>query len=235
MMCPEIVQRLRDLNRDFYDHVAPSFAQSRARPQPGFYPLAEAWPTGCHRLLDVGCGDGRFGRFLYARRKINWYVGVDISQELLAIAQAITMGDFHVRDMSQPDFLAGLGEFSAISCLAAMQHIPGQANRAQFLQELADHLSDDGQIILSNWQFLNSDRQRRKIRSWDTIGLTDADVEPNDYLLTWQRDGFGLRYVCMIDEAATAVLAQATGLKIKTQFYSDGREKNLSLYTVLTK
>ena len=116
-----------------------------------------------------------------------------------------------------------------------MQHIPGHNNRVRFLQTLADHLSDEGRIVISNWQFLNSARQRKKIRSWDTIGLTADDVEAHDYLLTWQRERFGLRYVCAINEAETAVLAQATDLTIETQFYSDGREKNLSLYTIFKK
>jgi hypothetical protein len=69
--------------------------------------------------------------------------------------------------------------------------------------------------------------------SWDRIDINQDDVEPNDYLLTWRRDGYGLRYVCLIDEAETAVLAEAAGLNIINQFRSDGKEGNLSLYTIL--
>ena len=80
---------------------------------------------------------------------------------------------------------------------------------------------------------MNSTRQRRKVQPWATIGLTDEDVEANDYLLTWQRGGEGWRYVCMIDEAETAMLASAAGLQIEHQFFSDGKEGDLSLYTIL--
>ena len=93
----------------------------------------------------------------------------------------------------------------------------------------------NGRLILSTWQFLNSERQRRKIRDWSEIGLRDADVEANDYLLTWQRGGFSYRYACMIDEAETAELARACGLDIMAQFHSDGQEGDLSLYTVMAQ
>ncbi|MCA9962203.1 MAG: hypothetical protein KC443_24375, partial [Anaerolineales bacterium] len=60
-------------------------------------------------------------------------------------------------------------------------------------------------------------------------------VEPGDYLLTWQRSGFGLRYACHIDAGQTARLAADAELRIVHQFRSDGKEGNLSLYTVLQK
>ena len=101
----------------------------------------------CPRFLDVGCGEGRLGRFLMARQRLGWYTGVDMSAALLAIARTITMGDFYERDMSHSGFLQDLGQFQAIACLAAMQHIPGHVNRIQFLQELRAHLHDNGRIF----------------------------------------------------------------------------------------
>ena len=44
--------------------AAVPFAASRAAAQPGFVRLLPYLPAGRPRLLDVGCGDGRFGRFL---------------------------------------------------------------------------------------------------------------------------------------------------------------------------
>lgn len=233
MMESKVVERLLTLNRDFYTKLADPFAQSRLRPQPGFYRLADELPQPCHHLLDVGCGDGRLGRFLLARRAIRWYTGVDFSAELLARAQAITMGDFHQRDISQSGSLYGLGQFDAITCLATLQHIPGRDNRIGLLAEMKAHLAPHGRIILANWQFLDSGRQRRKIVDWCEVGLDGTDVEPNDYLLVWRRGGFGLRYVSLIDEAETGRLAQAVDLEIVNQFRSDGKEGNLSLYTIL--
>jgi hypothetical protein len=122
-----------------------------------------------------------------------------------------------------------------VACLAVLQHIPGYTSRLRLLEEMRERLGENGRIFLSTWQFLDSERQVRKLRDWSEIGLTAADVEPNDYLLSWQRDGFGLRYVCAVDVAETAALAKDADLKIVEQFRSDGREGNLNLYTILSR
>jgi hypothetical protein len=86
---------------------------------------------------------------------------------------------------------------------------------------------------MSNWQFLTSSRQKRKILPWSSIGLKERELEAGDYLLSWQRNGFGRRYVAFIDRDETITLAEGAKLNILDQFYSDGREGNLNLYTVL--
>lgn len=232
-MHAQIVQKLLTLNQTFYDSFAESFSQTRQPINPGFDGLLAVLPVTPVDLLDVACGNGRFGQYLQQKGVLRRYVGVDFSNELLKIARQLTGGEVYQQDLSRPGSLAGLGQFDVVACLAALHHIPGQANRVQLLREMKERLRGNGRIFLSTWQFMDSKRQQRKVRDWSEIGLTAADVEANDYLLTWQRGGFSYRYACMIDEAATAVLAQAAGLTIIEQFRSDGREGNLSLYTVL--
>ncbi len=234
MMQDEVVQQLMALNQEFYDAQADSFSGSRVSPQPGFARLLPYLPQPCERFLDVGCGNGRFAQFLQAQNRIGEFVGIDFSEELLADAAKNAVGTFHQRNLLQPDCLAGLGQFPAIACLAVMHHLPGKANRLRLLQEIKNHLPENGRLLISNWQFMDSPRQRRKVQDWAAVGLTAADVEPNDYLLAWQRGGFALRYACHIDATETAELAQAAGFSILEQFRSDGKEGNLSLYTVLT-
>ena len=233
-MQDEVVQQLMALNQEFYDAQADSFSGSRVSPQPGFARLLPYLPQPCERFLDVGCGNGRFAQFLQAQNRIGEFVGIDFSEELLADAAKNAVGTFHQRNLLQPDCLAGLGQFPAIACLAVMHHLPGKANRLRLLQEIKNHLPENGRLLISNWQFMDSPRQRRKVQDWAAVGLTAADVEPNDYLLAWQRGGFALRYACHIDATETAELAQAAGFSILEQFRSDGKEGNLSLYTVLT-
>ena len=60
-------RRLVALNEAFYTRFAAPFAASRAAPQPGYEPLLAYWPERGGRALDVGCGEGRFGRFLRAQ------------------------------------------------------------------------------------------------------------------------------------------------------------------------
>jgi SAM-dependent methyltransferase len=234
-MKAKVAQQLIALNRTFYDQLAAPFAHSRTAPQPGFTRLLDWLPDPCERVLDVGCGNGRFGQFLQANGITAGYVGVDFSIPLLDKAKARQPGSFHARDLSRPGCLVGLGKFDLVVCLAVMQHIPGRANRQRLLAEMGACLQENGRIFLANWQFMDSPRQRRKRQDWSQIGLSPADVEANDYLLNWQRGGYGLRYVCQIDVAETAVMVRAANLRLIDQFRSDGQEGDLSLYSVLAR
>jgi len=232
-MREEVVQRLLALNRAFYDRLAGPFALSRAHPQPGFYRLLELLPVPCRRLLDVGCGEGRFGRFLLGHAAVERYTGIDSSSPLLEYAAQSFEAEFLLRDISQPQWSSGLGRFDAIACLAVLQHIPGKSNRVRLLAEMGALLAPGARLFFSTWQFRDKARFRNKFRDWEDAGLVSADVEPNDFLLPWERDGFALRYVTMIDESEAAILAAEAGLRITEHFRCDGKEGDLNLYSVL--
>ena len=233
-MKEEIVDKLLRLNQDFYARFALPFADSRSSPQPGFNRLLQHLPENYDRVLDIGCGNGRFGQFMMTTCSTFDYTGLDFTSELLDLAEEKVGGEFFQRDISRAGYLEGMGKFDLIVCLATMQHVPGRSNRIIMLREMKLHLANKGRIFLANWQFLDSVRQRRKICDWGEVGLSEEDVEPGDYLLTWQREGTGLRYVCSIDAVETAGLVEDAGLREVGHFRSDGREGNLNLYTVLT-
>ncbi|GIK55133.1 MAG: hypothetical protein BroJett015_07960 [Chloroflexota bacterium] len=233
-MRQDVVTKLLELNRHFYEANAADFSQSRQGINPGFARVRELLPQPCPRLLDVGCGNGRFGQ--YVQQAVGEYVGVDFSGGLLDVARAQVAGEFYGRDLTQPGCLDdGLGQFDAIVCLAVLHHIPGHDNRLQLLKGIRDRLGVDGRLFLSTWQFATNPRQQRKIRPWAEIGLSPVDVEPDDYLLTWQRGDFAYRYACHINAADMTQLAADAGLSVEQQFQSDGREGNLSLYSLLVK
>ena len=110
---------------------------------------------------------------------------------------------------------------------------PGSTTRASFVQAAAACLNPAGLLLLSNWRFAQHPRMRRKIVPWERVGLTADSLESGDYLLDWKAEGEGFRYAHQLDEEEIAGLATAAGLRVIEQFRADGREGDLSLYSVL--
>ena len=233
-MQDDIIKRLRDLNREFYDEFAEHFADSRGRSEPGLERILRQIEPG-NRVLDLGCGHGRVAALLPHDCT---YIGVDFSVEILALADPeVTDGvetHFAALDLMDPTWVDHVPDpFDWIIARAIFHHIPGYATRARVLRQAASLLAKDGRIALANWQFLSAKRLHRRIQDWGEIGLSEEDVEPGDYLLDWRRGGRGFRYVHLVDEAETEWLAEDAGLTIEKLYRADGRENNLTLYAVL--
>ncbi|MEZ4540618.1 MAG: class I SAM-dependent methyltransferase [Chloroflexota bacterium] len=75
----ELVRELVALNSTFYRDFALSFSDSRAKFETGYAHLLGFIPAGKPTVLDVGCGNGRFGRFLQENIVLGQYTGVDFS------------------------------------------------------------------------------------------------------------------------------------------------------------
>jgi tRNA (uracil-5-)-methyltransferase TRM9 len=239
-MTPETAQKLVALNHAFYEQFAEAFHDSRKEPVSGFFRLLGLLPNRPLTVLDVGCGNGRWGFFLAGYGRVASYVGVDNSPSYLAKAVEAAHGrpqpfQFVVGDMQQAGFAADLGQFELVICLSALQHVPRKVRRAELVAELGERLAPNGHLVLGNWQFLTSERQRAKLVPWSAVGVCDEEVEEGDCLVRWRRQGEGVRYVAQIDEAQTAELAAHAHLTPVAQFRADGREGNLNLYTVLVR
>lgn len=129
----------------------------------------------------------------------------------------------------------GNDRFDLTFAFAVLHHIPSQRIRSDILKKVHELLSENGRFIHSNWQFLKSPRLRSRIRSWGEAGLTEADIDPGDYLLDWRAGGEGLRYVHHFSEGELSGLARSSGFQVVETFYSDGKEGNLSLYQTWQK
>lgn len=102
------------------------------------------------RVLDVGCGIGRWSRMLAARGAI--VTGVDLSPTMIAQAQLRAAADgvaarcrFEVQDLSRLDLAQ---RFDLVLGVTVLQHIldPGKLRAA--LAAMARHLAPGGRMIL---------------------------------------------------------------------------------------
>lgn len=226
--------RLLQLNREFYDRFAEAFRDSRAATEPGFERIL-ARIQSRSRVLDLGCGQGRLASLLPTGCS---YTGVDYSHELLQIAAQSepTESDrrFVQADLVSDDWLSTVGgNYDWIVLRAVLHHIPGDCRRQGVVERAARLLAPQGRLVIANWQFLRIERLRRRLLSWEQVGLGECDVDPGDYLLDWQRNGYGIRYVHLVDEAETRQLADHAALEIEELFFADGHTNDLTLYAVL--
>ncbi len=248
-------QRLADLNRRFYDDHATAFADSRPRLHPGVKRSLARIPAGA-RVLEIGCGDGKVGRWLAANANVASYLGLDSSEAMLERARRVTSGTWKVEsstsllstfhlplafalaDLASPDWPLALPahSFDWILAFAVFHHLPGFDSRTQILRTLAERLAPGGTFVMSNWQFTRSERLEQRIVPWSALNLAEADVEPGDYLLAWERGGKrGLRYVHVLDEAEARQMAGAAGLAVAEVFRSDGVSGDLADYVQMRK
>lgn len=194
---------------------------------------------GDESILDLGCGNGEFARALAKSGHRGSYLGVDFSLPLLRAA-AVQAEEFSARfveaDLTKLSFvkekLLISGNWSMITAFAVLHHIPSTKLRLEILRVANQLLKKDGRFIHSNWQFLNSDKLRDRIQHWTAASISEADVDPGDYLLDWRSNGKGLRYVHHFDEKELRELASASHFKILDTFYSDGETGNLGLYQI---
>ena len=226
------IRRLNAINRQFYATVADAFDTTRG----------QAW-TGWERLLsllkpplsvlDVGCGNGRFGLFL--ARHLGGdvrYHGVDSSPALLDRARVPLAGiDARLEERDILEQPLNAGTYDLVALFGVLHHIPGAARRLSLMRELAERVNPGGLFAFTCWRFYEFARFRERVVPFPD----DVRVEAGDFLLDWRRGSQALRYCHYVDDAELERLIAAAALQPMLQYRADGKNGSLNLYTVLQK
>lgn len=237
MMDSTVAQTLVELNRRFYAEFGEDFSATRQRIQPGVRKIISRL-GGDERILDLGCGNGELARTLARGGFHGEYLGLDFSLPLLRDAES-QPGTFPIRfcavDLASSDWSLFTDNCSLITAFAVLHHIPSRELRLNILRQVYRLLPLGGRFILSNWQFLNSEKLKKRIQPWETVGLSAAELDEGDYLLDWRAGGSGLRYAHHFSAEQLAQLAAETGFSVEESFLSDGENGQLGLYQTWRK
>lgn len=223
------VQYLNALNREFYRITANEFDATRGQPWPGWERLLPLLPSPLS-VLDVGCGNGRFGVFLSQHVEVLAYHGIDNNAVLLAHArQNLPVGVFWEMDIvEQPP---QTGAYDLVALFGVMHHVPGAQRRQQLLRQLAERVAPGGLLAFACWRFYEFERFRQRIVPWpDTV-----QVEAHDYLLDWRRGERALRYCHYVDDDEHAALVEASGLEEIATYRADGFSGTVNRYSILKR
>lgn len=251
VMDKKIIQKIFDLNGQFYQQYGGAFAETRRRIQPGVRRIINEWVQNGN-WLDLGCGSGALSAEWTEKGILGLYEGLDFSPVLIETAQAASQAydlkpgqqvRFAIATLSDPDWVKACSRtsYDGILMFASLHHIPGAETRTRLIEQIAALLPTGALFIHSEWQFDRNPKLLARVQPWSTAGISDADVEPGDTLLDWrhmqagQTDDPGLRYVHLFSREELVDLARSGGFTIETEFDSDGVTGNLSLYQVWRK
>ena len=194
----------------------------------------DVWPyVPTLSVLDVGCGNGRFGVFL-AERLADMeartghapslhYHGLDTDAALLARAREALAGANGVFTLERRDVIAhppDSGQYDLVALFGVLHHVPGAETRRALLRSLAERVAPGGLLAFACWRFMDYRRFRDRIVPWpdDLAGA----VEDGDHLLDWRRGETALRYCHYVDDDEQAALVAATGLDEIDSYRADG-------------
>jgi SAM-dependent methyltransferase len=234
------IQQLADINKTFYQTISSEFDATRQKAWDGWLQLLpEIWKLPQDgRVLDLGCGNGRFGEFLAEYRPDLKYVGFDQDPHLLKRArQLVPKGNFLEGDiLSKIDLGQIEGKFDLITAIAVLHHLPSFEKRQQVLKNLATKLSSQGLMIFTAWQFLSIEALSKRVLDWGSYPDIDQnELEPGDYLIDWQRGEHAIRYCHLIDRKEIEALIEPLHYTKVDQFFADGKEGKSNIYVVLRK
>jgi len=152
-MNKKIQEKLLNIVKNNYEETAAEFDKSRqGLVWPELSKLAEALMPD-FRVLDIGCGNGRLLNVLKDKVKKENYLGIDLSENLIALAKKnYPAYDFMAADILDLDKM-DIGQFDFIFSIAMLHHLPGRDLQIKSLKILSEKLEFGGTMVISVQNF----------------------------------------------------------------------------------
>ncbi|PJA21696.1 hypothetical protein COX59_03905 [Candidatus Beckwithbacteria bacterium CG_4_10_14_0_2_um_filter_47_25] len=209
---------LLKLNEKFYLKTQAYFNISRQSPWPGWQKLLSYLQGPTLQVLDLGCGNGRFGVWLSGQHRID-YTGLDNNQFLL---DQIPFDRLIKQDITQPWPIKD--KFDLIVLMAVLHHIPTKPARLKILLRAKKLLAKDGLLVFTVWHFNKLKRFQNQVIK---------KLPDNDYILNWKRGVTAQRYIHLFTDTEINWLIKSLKLKLLADFVADGQQGQSNRYLIL--
>jgi ubiquinone/menaquinone biosynthesis C-methylase UbiE len=234
-MKKERAQKLMAETKKGYEAIAGHFSKTRSTPWPETVSFLKENIFEGEKVLDLGCGNGRFYPFL--KGKID-YVGVDSCRSLIKEAkEKYPKSEFLEADAFSLPFPDEY--FDKVFSIAVFHHIPSEKLRMEFLKESKRVLKKGGKLIFTVWKPKGKKFQilLLKFTLLKIFFLSDLDL--GDVLVPWKNpsgENKFNRYYHFFSKKEIKKLIKKTSFKIKDAgiLKSKNQARN-NLYFVLQK
>lgn len=185
----EEIKLINKTTTRFYSEVAESFSETRQHEWEGWKKALPFFEEGMS-VLDLGCGNRRFSKFLKQNAinvevdnydNFDWCKGTDTERSECVCPRIINVDI--IESLLKNELK--LKEYDVAVCFGVMHHIPTAELRLKLLKELTKSKI----VIVSFWQFERDDRIFKKAQETTEaakLRLGIQNLEENDYFLGWQ-------------------------------------------------
>ncbi|PIS38608.1 MAG: hypothetical protein COT34_02765 [Candidatus Nealsonbacteria bacterium CG08_land_8_20_14_0_20_43_11] len=237
-MDKEYAEYLLEKTRRDYNLIANDFSTTRSY-LPEDIKSLEKYIKDEDKILDLGCGNGRFVEML--PNKKTEYIGADNSERLIEIAKN-KYPQYKFIVVSALNLPFSDNYFDKVFSLAVLHHIPSEEFRRQFLKEVKRVLKPGGLLILTVWNLnpfkmiLIGKHERAfsffKHSILKVLGKSKLDFK--DFFVPWRKNC--QRYVHCFSKNEIRKIAEKSGFKIKEIGISKStKNKESGLYLIAGK
>lgn len=238
-MDKELAKKIIAQTAKTYNLIADNFSQTRCWTPPEIENLITTRIKSGDKILDVGCGNGRF-----CPTMINAgadYTGIDIAENLIKIAKKnYPAGKFAIAAADSLPFPEQT--FNAVVSIAVLHHLPSKNLRRRFLKEIRRVLKNNGEFIAVVWDLrpcylLKAGKFKRFhyfLAEQFKIAGRASKLDFGDFYLPWQNKYQRYLHVFTLSELRN--LSEAAGFKtIDSGILKSARGKEQNLYIIAKK